>query len=85
MIYAFSTHFSCFHMKRNLSYIFGIVVEAIRNVKSVYGVKRNWQGDPCAPKSTCGMALSAATMVTIPPGSSLCEFSAQEKQANLMD
>nr|CAN68926.1 hypothetical protein VITISV_044248 [Vitis vinifera] len=36
--------------------------EAIRNVKSVYGVKRNWQGDPCAPKSTCGMALSAATM-----------------------
>ncbi|KAL6335755.1 hypothetical protein AAG906_039518 [Vitis piasezkii] len=42
--------------------------EAIGNVKSVYGVKRNWQGDPCAPKSTCGMALSAATMVTIPPG-----------------
>ncbi|WJZ94443.1 hypothetical protein VitviT2T_013301 [Vitis vinifera] len=50
MIYAFSTPFSCFHMKGNLSYIFGIVVEAIRNVKSVYGVKRNWQGDPCAPK-----------------------------------
>ncbi|XP_058180840.1 probable LRR receptor-like serine/threonine-protein kinase At1g05700 isoform X3 [Rhododendron vialii] len=25
-------------------------VDAIRNVKSVYGVERNWQGDPCVPE-----------------------------------
>ncbi|XP_031280586.1 putative leucine-rich repeat receptor-like protein kinase At2g19210 [Pistacia vera] len=25
-------------------------VRAIINIKSTYGVKRNWQGDPCAPK-----------------------------------
>ncbi|XP_058180842.1 putative leucine-rich repeat receptor-like serine/threonine-protein kinase At2g19230 [Rhododendron vialii] len=24
-------------------------VEAIRNIKSAYGVERNWQGDPCVP------------------------------------
>ncbi|GMN37086.1 hypothetical protein TIFTF001_006524 [Ficus carica] len=26
-------------------------VEAILNIKSIYEVKRNWQGDPCAPKA----------------------------------
>ncbi|RVX17131.1 putative leucine-rich repeat receptor-like protein kinase [Vitis vinifera] len=62
-----------FHFESLEPHGFKNMVEAIRNVKSVYGVKRNWQGDPCAPKSTCRMALSAATMVTIPPGSSLCE------------
>ncbi|KAG6727764.1 hypothetical protein I3842_02G140800 [Carya illinoinensis] len=25
-------------------------VDAIRKIKSTYGIKRNWQGDPCAPK-----------------------------------
>ncbi|XVE51998.1 hypothetical protein DITRI_Ditri02bG0085000 [Diplodiscus trichospermus] len=25
-------------------------VNAIMNIKSVYGLKRNWQGDPCAPQ-----------------------------------
>lgn len=24
-----------------------LLVEAIMNVKSTYGVKKNWQGDPC--------------------------------------
>ncbi|KAF7135078.1 hypothetical protein RHSIM_Rhsim08G0229600 [Rhododendron simsii] len=28
----------------------GSEVDAIRNVKSVYGVERNWQGDPCVPR-----------------------------------
>ncbi|GMN27481.1 hypothetical protein TIFTF001_001674 [Ficus carica] len=26
-------------------------VGAMRNIKSKYGVKKNWQGDPCAPKT----------------------------------
>ncbi|OMO66472.1 hypothetical protein COLO4_30550 [Corchorus olitorius] len=26
-------------------------VDAIMDIKSTYGVKRNWQGDPCAPKA----------------------------------
>ncbi|XP_041001735.1 LRR receptor-like serine/threonine-protein kinase IOS1 [Juglans microcarpa x Juglans regia] len=26
-------------------------VDAIRRIKSTYGIKRNWQGDPCAPKN----------------------------------
>ena len=26
-------------------------VDAIMNIKSKYGVKKNWQGDPCAPKA----------------------------------
>ncbi|KAH9665610.1 protein kinase domain-containing protein [Citrus sinensis] len=26
-------------------------VDALRNIKSTYGVKRNWQGDPCVPKN----------------------------------
>ncbi|KAE8699448.1 putative leucine-rich repeat receptor-like protein kinase [Hibiscus syriacus] len=25
-------------------------VDAISNIKSIYGIKRNWQGDPCAPQ-----------------------------------
>ncbi|XP_065621921.1 putative leucine-rich repeat receptor-like protein kinase At2g19210 [Quercus suber] len=25
-------------------------VDAIKNIKSIYRIKRNWQGDPCAPK-----------------------------------
>ena len=26
-----------------------IIVDGIINVKSMYGIKRNWQGDPCIP------------------------------------
>lgn len=26
-----------------------ILVDAIMNIKSMYGVKKNWLGDPCAP------------------------------------
>lgn len=31
------------------SYIVKMLVDAIMKIKSSYGVKRNWQGDPCAP------------------------------------
>lgn len=27
-----------------------MLVEAITNIKSMYGLKRNWQGDPCIPQ-----------------------------------
>lgn len=33
----------------DLLIIFMIIVDAITNVKSIYGIKRNWQGDPCTP------------------------------------
>ncbi|KAG2722806.1 hypothetical protein I3760_02G143600 [Carya illinoinensis] len=35
-------------------------VDAIRKIKSTYGIKRDWQGDPCAPKgySWEGLACS---------------------------
>ena len=26
-----------------------IIVDGIINVKSMYRIKRNWQGDPCTP------------------------------------
>lgn len=26
------------------------LVNAIMNLKSLYGLKKNWQGDPCAPR-----------------------------------
>jgi len=29
--------------------IFMIIVDGIINVKSMYRIKRNWQGDPCTP------------------------------------
>lgn len=27
------------------------LAEAIVNIKSTYGIKRNWQGDPCGPEA----------------------------------
>ena len=27
-----------------------ILVDAITNIKSTYSIKKNWQGDPCAPQ-----------------------------------
>ena len=33
----------------NLSFAFEKKVDAITSIKSVYGVKRDWEGDPCAP------------------------------------
>ena len=32
-----------------LLYPFETLVDAMKNIKSMYGVTRNWQGDPCAP------------------------------------
>ncbi|KAM4111032.1 hypothetical protein ACJW30_05G037200 [Castanea mollissima] len=35
-------------------------VDAIKNIKSMYGIKRNWQGDPCAPKDYSWDGLSCS-------------------------
>ncbi|XP_022714524.1 LRR receptor-like serine/threonine-protein kinase IOS1 [Durio zibethinus] len=31
--------------------MYDIIVDAISNIKSIYGLQRNWQGDPCVPEA----------------------------------
>ncbi|KAF7115916.1 hypothetical protein RHSIM_RhsimUnG0045800 [Rhododendron simsii] len=38
-------------VKDDFPLLLAMVVEAIRNIKSAYGVERNWQGDPCIPRN----------------------------------
>ena len=33
------------------SWIFWMLVDAMEEIKLQYQIKRNWMGDPCAPKS----------------------------------
>uniref|UniRef100_A0A7N2LMN0 Malectin-like domain-containing protein n=1 Tax=Quercus lobata TaxID=97700 RepID=A0A7N2LMN0_QUELO len=35
-------------------------VDAIKNIKSIYRIKRNWQGDPCAPKDYAWNGLNCS-------------------------
>lgn len=42
-------------------------VDAIMGIKSEYGVKRNWQGDPCVPKDYVWDSLSCAYAGYNPP------------------
>ncbi|KAJ4717964.1 protein kinase family protein [Melia azedarach] len=42
-------------------------VDAIMNIKSKYGVKRNWQGDPCAPKDYLWQGLNCSYNDYDPP------------------
>lgn len=49
--------------------IFMIIVDGITNVKSMYGIKRNWQADPCTPLTylwdglNCSYAESASAKI----------------------
>ncbi|XP_049395942.1 probable LRR receptor-like serine/threonine-protein kinase At1g05700 [Solanum stenotomum] len=51
-------------------------VEAIMNVKSTYGVKKNWQGDPCGPVAdiwkgvTCNFDGDLPTIISVDLSSS---------------
>ena len=38
-----------------------IIVVAITNIKSTYGIEKNWQGDPCAPKDYVWEGLNCST------------------------
>ncbi|KAK0597365.1 hypothetical protein LWI29_024556 [Acer saccharum] len=42
-------------------------VDAITNIKSMYGVKRNWQGDPCAPQAFVWDGLNCRDDSSNPP------------------
>ncbi|OMO66474.1 hypothetical protein COLO4_30552 [Corchorus olitorius] len=42
-------------------------VDAIMDIKSKYGVKRNWQGDPCAPKAYSWDGLNCSYEGSTPP------------------
>ncbi|XVF86733.1 hypothetical protein PTKIN_Ptkin18bG0065900 [Pterospermum kingtungense] len=42
-------------------------VEAIMDIKSTYGLKRNWQGDPCTPKSYSWDGLNCSYEGSDPP------------------
>ncbi|XVE52000.1 hypothetical protein DITRI_Ditri02bG0085200 [Diplodiscus trichospermus] len=42
-------------------------VNAIVNIKSMYGLKRNWQGDPCAPREYTWEGLNCSYEDSSPP------------------
>ncbi|CAI9105669.1 OLC1v1004647C1 [Oldenlandia corymbosa var. corymbosa] len=42
-------------------------VGAILNIKSTYGVQRNWQGDPCLPSSSDGLDCFTFSDKSVPP------------------
>ncbi|XP_031247370.1 G-type lectin S-receptor-like serine/threonine-protein kinase CES101 [Pistacia vera] len=42
-------------------------VDAILKIKAIYGVKRNWQGDPCAPKAYLWQGLNCSYNEYKPP------------------
>ncbi|PON84281.1 Malectin-like carbohydrate-binding protein [Trema orientale] len=42
-------------------------VDAILNIKSEYGMKRNWQGDPCAPKAYVWDGVNCSYLANNPP------------------
>lgn len=42
-------------------------VDAMKNIKSMYGIKRNWQGDPCVPKDYAWDGLSCSYSSFDPP------------------
>ncbi|GMI82111.1 hypothetical protein like AT1G51890 [Hibiscus trionum] len=42
-------------------------VDAVANIKSMYGLKRNWQGDPCLPKTFLWEGLNCSYDETNPP------------------
>ncbi|XP_048234247.1 LRR receptor-like serine/threonine-protein kinase IOS1 isoform X2 [Ricinus communis] len=42
-------------------------VDAITNIKSSYGIKRNWQGDPCAPQAYLWEGLNCSYSGNVMP------------------
>ncbi|XVE51999.1 hypothetical protein DITRI_Ditri02bG0085100 [Diplodiscus trichospermus] len=44
-----------------------MIVNAIMNIKSMYGLKRNWQGDPCAPPEYTWEGLNCGYEDSNPP------------------
>ncbi|XVF86735.1 hypothetical protein PTKIN_Ptkin18bG0066100 [Pterospermum kingtungense] len=42
-------------------------VDAIMNIKSMYGLKRNWQGDPCSPQQYSWQGLNCSYEDASPP------------------
>lgn len=47
--------------------ILQFAVDVIRKIKSSYGVKRNWQGDPCGPKGFMWEGLNCSYDGPNPP------------------
>ncbi|XP_050285770.1 probable LRR receptor-like serine/threonine-protein kinase At1g05700 isoform X2 [Quercus robur] len=43
-------------------------VDSIKNIKSMYRIKRNWQGDPCAPRDYSWDGLNCSYSNFDPPG-----------------
>lgn len=44
-----------------------IIVATITNIKSTYGVEKNWEGDPCAPQEFIWEGLSCSSNGFDPP------------------
>ncbi|KAB1218467.1 hypothetical protein CJ030_MR3G026347 [Morella rubra] len=44
-----------------------VVVDAITKIQSTYGIKRDWQGDPCAPEAYSWEGLNCTYDTNVPP------------------
>ena len=44
-----------------------LLVDAIAKIKSTYGIKRIWQGDPCAPEGYAWEGLNCSYDGETPP------------------
>lgn len=72
MLTTFSQNF-CLFINKTLSLITTalcmrkIKVDAIMSIKKKYGVKKNWQGDPCAPKVYLWQGLNCSYDDNQPP------------------
>jgi hypothetical protein len=42
-------------------------VSAITAIKAKYGVKKNWMGDPCVPKTLAWEGLTCSYAISSPP------------------
>lgn len=58
-IVVFACTYHCFNLL--------FAVDAIVSIKKFYGVTKNWQGDPCSPKTFAWEGLNCSYDVSNPP------------------
>ena len=64
-----SYHFFFLISKYSLPYPFNYFfeVDAIESIKNTYGVAKDWQGDPCAPKMFAWQGVNCSYDAPNPP------------------
>ncbi|KAK4269288.1 hypothetical protein QN277_022468 [Acacia crassicarpa] len=58
-------------------------VDAIMNIKSIYGIKRNWQGDPCTPQAYSWDGLNCSYDGSGPPRITSLNLSSSRLTGNI--